>query len=460
MRSKDPKAKPKFEMRSEDAVKFNSWSKRVMKYVAPASHSDDRGKKVFRLPEPHVAATIDFQDVDKPAFGQVDTYGNRVSRYFVEDKKLIGLEEIGYQELVKLAESMQRIPVLSRYVSVGSMEEYVFEWLETSYLGRTKKDMVETVLKKLEESVRENEIWIPVPNVIISKSIRIGRIELRTVTKTLMDQWEADWNRHNIEDSKEIEQLFRKYRKRYQGRAAAFVKIVAEENRAEELAFSEAQRSISVLRYFDPALQDPNTTSYCGLDGRYLVPKTFSISTENVRRPKFHGGFHGTPPIPWILTPPYIATIRSNGLDILSRVLSSDDRTSFQEGVLNAILIYTRSALESEPVDKLIYILAALESILLRKRDRSISQNVRERMAMYIGDSLKDSKMLVSDFKKVYSLRSDFLHYGLKREEEEILRRFMGNTWLLFNNVLLDIDKYETKIKFIQELDDRRLTPK
>lgn len=450
----------KLEIKDPHRVQFNAWAKRIVKYIGPAGELNNRVKRDFPLPDPHISATIDFEDVKDLTLGHVDTYGNRVSRYFEMDQRLVGLEGHGYQGLLKLVKSMHSIPLLNRYLSLDLIEGSVFEWLENYYLGRTRKDMMDSVLPDFQKSIRLNEIWIPVPHVITTNTILIGKIALRTITKTLIDQWETDWKRHNSEDSEGIQHLFTKYRKRYQGRAAAFLLIEAEENRAKQIAFTEAKRSISVLRYFDPALQDPHIASHCELDGRYLIPKSFSISTKNERRPTFHEGVHGRPPIPWKLTPPYLSVIKSNGLDILSRILASDDRISFQEDVLNAILIYSRSALESETVDKLIYIFAALESILLRKGERNISQNVRERMAVHIGDSLKDSKMLVSDFKKAYSVRSDFLHHGLKREEERIVRRFMANTWLLFYKVLLDIDKYQNKNEFIQVLDERKLTPK
>ncbi|MCH7576169.1 MAG: hypothetical protein IIA59_13745 [Candidatus Marinimicrobia bacterium] len=316
-----------------------------------------------------------------------------------------------------------------------------------------------TIVEQLEKRITENEIWIPVPHLIISQSVEIGKIKLRTIDESLFDQWQGDWISRNPEHEGSTEQLFVKYRKRFQGRAAAYIKILAEPNRAEELAFMEAERSISILRYFDPAMQDPPKMSYCGLEGRYFTPRSFSIRTISDREPEFNEGYHGTLPVPWVLSPSYLGVIRSSGLDALGAILADENRTPFQKDILDSMFIYTKCALESDPINKLIFILAALESMLLRDTNEPLTQNVGERMAMYIGDSLADNKSLVADVKKVYRLRSSFLHHGKKREDITTLNRFMVNVWLLFNNLILDINHYQSRDEFIQALDDKKLSP-
>ncbi|MCH8837550.1 MAG: hypothetical protein IIA60_07065 [Candidatus Marinimicrobia bacterium] len=439
---------------------LNAKAKELLGWVRPPYEWDGGSLAPYKLPKPSVSATVESKEIEDPQFGQADDHGQFITRFFLDDNKLAGLERDAYEELVIVAETMQALPELRNVSSIATLESLIFSWIEESFLDLTQQDMVAKVLELLEPLIKENEIWIPVPILIISENINIGNIELRTIDERLLVEWQEFENSRFPDSEERLESIYKDYRKKYQGRAAAFIKIIAEPNYAEEVAFRETDRAISVLRYYDPALQDPNLISYCGLEGRFLTPTSFTIHTENDANPVFHKGYHGTLPLPWILDPPYLSIIRSNGLDIMGTMLTDDAITPFEQAIMDSILIYTRSAFESEPVDKIIYILAALETILLRGKKERISSNVRERMAEFIGDGTEDKKMLISDFKRVYKLRSDFLHHGQKRNDVIILERFMVNTWLLFNNLLLEKDKYKTKAEFLKSLDDNLRTTK
>lgn len=433
---------------------LNAKAKEILGWVRPPYDWDGGSLAPYKLPKPYVSATVDSKDIEELQFGQADDHGRFIARFFLDDNKLVGLERDAYEELVLVAETMGAMPELRNVSSILTLESLIFKWVEESFLDLTEQDMVARVLELLEPRIKENEIWIPVPILVISENITLGNIELRTIDERLLDEWQEVENSRFPDSKEHFESIYKDYRKEFQGRAAAFIKITAEPEYAKELAFYHADRAVSLLRYFDPALQDPHNISYCGLEGRFLKPTSFSINTENDTNPAFHKRYHGTIPLPWVLAPQYLDVIRSNGLDTLSAMLAAEALTSFEQAILDSILIYTRSAFESEPVDKIIFILAALETILLRGKKERISSNVRERMAEFIGDGTADKKMLISDFKRVYKLRSDFLHHGQKRNDVDILERFMVNTWLLFNNLLLVKDEFKTKAQFLKSLDD------
>lgn len=386
--------------------------------------------------------------------------GIKDSIFFVDDSgsQLIGFEGQAYQDFLYLAESMHRGPSLYLSTSERTVRELIFNWIGDSYCGKTNEEMVSVVLEGLRDAVSVNKIWIPVPHLILSEPLDIGKISLQTLDAELFDSWLYEWNAEGAEYQAANEKMFSNYRKRFQGRSAAFIEIIAEPERALEIAFQDAEQSISILRYFDPAMQDPMMLSYLGLDGKYLIPNTFAIVRTGHRIPAFGGQFIETPPIPWKLTSSWLAIIRSNGLDTLSEMLTDDKRSAFEKNILDSMLIYTRSALETDLVDKIIYIFAALESILLRKSDRSNAKPLGERMAQFIGDGSDDIKQIKADVEKVYEDRSKFLHHGEKSEDSKALRRFMKYTWLFFNNLLIVKDEFQNKRDFIQHLEDKKRT--
>ncbi len=61
-----------------------------------------------------------------------------------------------------------------------------------------------------------------------------------------------------------------------QGFAAATIKLFAEPRRASEIAFEEADRVVSLLRFFSPATHIPEVFSYCTLQGKSTSKRWYS----------------------------------------------------------------------------------------------------------------------------------------------------------------------------------------
>jgi hypothetical protein len=133
-------------------------------------------------------------------------------------------------------------------------------------------------------------------------------------------------------------------------------------------------------------------------------------------------------------------------------------RTEFQEKLLDALLLYSRSTREKDLAGRLVYMLVAIETILLRDENESIQQNIGERMAFIIGNNLEARRAKIRHLKDAYGLRSKFIHHGETIAEIESVRAFMLDVWTLFTTLLKVSHKYHTKAQLINSLDARRLS--
>jgi hypothetical protein len=147
--------------------------------------------------------------------------------------------------------------------------------------------------------------------------------------------------------------------------------------------------------------------------------------------------------IPWKLENEFIDMIRNNGLDILSNVLLQAEKSDFQNQVLNSLFIYSQSALAVDVEDKLIYVLVAVESILLRDANEPIQQNIGERMAFLLENTADKRKAIIKNVKEVYAVRSKFIHHGQTIDEMELITTFMSNTYRFFLVLIMNINKYK-----------------
>ena len=146
-------------------------------------------------------------------------------------------------------------------------------------------------------------------------------------------------------------------------------------------------------------------------------------------------------------------------LSILDNLLGlRSKRNQFQEKLLAALILYSRSAISKDLADKLVYILVALESIFLRNSSEPIQQNLGERIAFLIGDSLEKRKRIIKVTRETYTLRSGFVHHGRSIDDLEIMREFMLYAWQAIVSLIHQSNSVSTVDALLDMLDDRKLS--
>jgi hypothetical protein len=159
----------------------------------------------------------------------------------------------------------------------------------------------------------------------------------------------------------------------------------------------------------------------------------------------------------WVISDAMVREFRQVGLDALSRLLSKGRKSVFEEELLDAILIYSRNSLFDDPANRLIYILAALESLLLRDNNEPIQKNLGERLAFVVGTTLDERIAIRDNVTRVYELRSGFLHHARALAGMDTLEQFMLYVWRAFVVLITDMDKFESKRDLIEVLERRKM---
>lgn len=232
-----------------------------------------------------------------------------------------------------------------------------------------------------------------------------------------------------------------------QGLAAATAKVTAEPQRAYEVVLRESERAVAALRvYHVAATTTPEVTSYCALLGRENVEgiKHLEMGDGRVRRTSDRPV--GKPVLHWHLSDDDVRKYTETfGFDHVNKLLASKSRTRFQETLLDALLLYSRSTREKDLAGKLVYTLVAMESVLLRNDTEPIQQNVGERVAFINTNEVVKRRQIIRNLKAAYDLRSKFVHHGNTIEDRETVRQFMINAWALFTTLAEASQRFETK---------------
>jgi hypothetical protein len=288
-----------------------------------------------------------------------------------------------------------------------------------------------------------------------------GRVTFRAITKAMMEEWEASALSKCTTDNERtaVKTGMERRRKKFQALATGTMKIEAEPDRAYEIACRETDKSVSLLRFFSPAMLDPAKTSYSAPLGRqhgdsydYLLVKEKKIVGHNA-------GLTDKSSPAWNFTVEDQQNFAPE-LQVLHELLVADKLTDFQEIVLNALIVFSRSFLAKEISDKLIYMLVALESVFLKDTGEFNQDAISLRMAYMQNVSVTERKQIIADVKAVYKLRSLYVHHGqrISFDESELLKRFKRHALLSLMALIPLAATNISKSGFFEDLETRRLT--
>jgi hypothetical protein len=417
-----------------------------------------QGERAFR-PDIHPF----FHFTEKDIIGEIevstsDYRGRQTGRMFDRNGKPFGLVGKDYRDLEALAARLQQVSTIRPHISIRCLTNSAFNWLKKRHRGETEEPFTGFVLRECASLVQDSEIWVPLFNVSIQSEFSVGRIKFKTLTREMFDSW-LERMQKNVPQERQpgLQVALNRTRSRLQGHAAATTAVTAEPLRAQELAGEEAEYSIAALRFFHFANMTPYARSYCTFAGSENLPASSTLTVRSGMIEQWQDSAFPAGRLVWELSDQDIREFRDAGLDALSQVLTKDKRSPFENELLDAILIYSRNSLLNDVASRLIYILAGIESVLLRDNNEPIQKNIGERLAFIVGRT-PDERMSVRDsLTRAYRLRSAFLHHGRALDEMDALEVFMRHVWRGFLFLIQNKHRFHTKQDLIEALERRKM---
>jgi hypothetical protein len=408
-------------------------------------------------PDVHISATLTDEDIKDLKTSRRDREGNEVSRAFYHEGKTIELAGEGYQVLKCVAEGMRKAPDLRDAVSMTVLIDLIFDWIEVRYKDETSLSMTEFVLHQVTQKIREFEVWIPIAATRVQSQFEFGNMEIRSITRDMLDEWETRERQEHPEASSAHDVFFERWRKALLGLAAATIKIRAEPTRAYELAFAEAARTLAVLRCLSFYSGVPFTVSNSVPLGEENTKHFMYVITLEGRIVSWSSGFKDTRYDEWRIDNADLELMKSYGMDKFSALLKQKKPTSFQRDLLHALQLYGRSSTLRDPADKLTYIFAALEALLSVDRKQSFDDWVY-RLIMFVDTAAAGRKNALRTTRTVFARRLSFVHSEHTRQDLESLEEFMIIAWTFFMNVVGNADTFKFRADFIEAIDNKILS--
>jgi hypothetical protein len=406
----------------EAARRFNELADQILTKITFKLEASGQVKEfrpdiypVAQIPERETIGEISVMD------SLVDTTGKERGRFFEHEKRNMGLVGESFESLSQLVRRLHDTPDLKETTSHEFILDTAFEWIEGKHKNTQCSTFTEYVLKRSNDEIRDFEVWFPVYRTYLESSFPMGRVVFQTISRQMMDECEARIPKSDPETAIAVQSAFARDRSVLQACAAAGTKIRAERTKALATSRELAEDAVGLLRFFSPANWTPKLRSYCTLLGSENVRGTAELFLHGTSVETYHRGALDSGAF-WVLSNSYLSNFPGL-LDRLQTLAAAPDYSPFRQAIYDALLVYSRNSVAITPTDKLVYILVALESLLVRGENEPLAKNVGERFAFLIGES-KETRIAVRDnTTEIYRHRSGFLHHGRSVKDLDVSGR-------------------------------------
>ena len=418
------------------------------------------GNQGFKSDVPVVKTITDKDIIGSPDLSITNNLGQTVNRYFHINQKRFGLSEQNYAKVVDISENIQSLTALRSKVSSQFIENVLFTWIHNKFSNEKYTTIfIEELQNEIVQSVKPITTWIPIANLETEASFSVSNSEICSLSKDVLQEWENKLLSITPSKKANISKLFENIKAKFQGLAAVVTTLEAEPKHALQYTMLEAQRITSILGIFSAGVFVPNVRCASKVKGSENIAETTTFLHAGDYDFQMNSGIVAMSSNQfWRLSKDRISEIKNVALDKLSEMLNADSLNEYEDAILNSVLLYSKSAFTLDPVEKVVYILSALESIMLKNNTEPIQQNLAERFAVFSVDQLKERKEIIKSIKDVYGLRSRYLHHGQKSSELELVESFMLYVWKLFISLINQKNEFTTKIEFLNAIDDHKLS--
>lgn len=411
----------------------------------------------------YTSATIKNENILDAKYSLSNMFGDEVCRFFFKDGTPYGLIDESYQKYCIVAQKIYKHKNISDLLSLQYIKEKLFLWIEKKTVTAENTDFYDYLSNACKVDIAEQEVIIPVPFTLSTRNFQLGKLTFKTVTEKMIDGWFQQANENNTEvdegQTHSINDLKVMIQKSIQGYLAGHYICTAEKQRAQEMAYEEFSKTLSFLRLLSPA-----NFHYKVNCATHEYGKNFSseiiylvINKEN-RKADYNTEIINSNLI-WNIDEKIVEHLSRGAFLKIHELLISNSLSEYKNKLQNAIMIYSKSVISHEIYDKILYILVAIETMLLKTDTEPIQQNIGQRLSFLVANNLAERKKVIKTIKDIYSIRSKYIHHGvIDFKDDELMRNFMNYAWKGFIRMLDLMDKFSTRMEFVEYLDNLLLS--
>jgi len=389
----------------------------------------------------------------------VNGLGEETGRYWDTNNGRVGYEDDGYAAVKDLARRLAQTKLLQNRVSEEFLIDELFTWLNETLESKRQDEFMEFISSKAAKQIRVHEFWIPVYRTYSSCEFAIGDVQFKTFSPAMLDRWYSRIPDEERKRAPAADMALIRQRSLLQGSLAAVIVIEAEPQKAVAAAHIAASEAIAILRFLSEVNWTCRITSHCLPVGKEITQTAMDILVENGEIRKISKSVIDQGPSGWNIDAARATPLTTGVLEMLQQLASERSTTELRTDLYGALQLHARASIATEVVHKLVFVIAAAESIFLRNSNEPIQKNLGERLAFLLGQSVEERKSVIKNVDDFYALRSALIHHGkeIEDDQKDIVDEFFVNVWLSFVALMRNGDQWKTRNDMFVALEERKL---
>jgi len=388
----------------------------------------------------------------------VDYKGRTIGRYFQIDGKRVGLDGEAYQKVLSLTDRILRTHAWREKVGQSYVEQAILEWIKIRLIDSANiSEFVNYFEEKIVRDLKKITVHVPLAQTVVEEPFEFCGAIIENLSKEYFDKIFRVPREH--ENAPEVIAYFEKTREEFQGLAAIRFDLECVPDFAFNTAIDRAKAITDLLSIYSSAIFSVDTKSVCKIRGTELIEQATIFLMDEHEGAKARSSVLDVASMKLKqLSKKEIARNKEFGMNILSEMVKAEALTEFERAILSMSYLYSKAAFTDNALEKLVYVLSALESTLLKSSSEPIQQNLAERLAICIKPDLERRKQVIKTLREVYSIRSNYLHHGNSSEERDQIKKFLMNAWEFFIVLISNSKTFKTRADFLTYLDDLKLS--
>jgi hypothetical protein len=393
-------------------------------------------------PEKPVVAALDESNISGPVWTATpDPRTDRiVARAVGGNGRHLELDEEGCAQLDLLAERWASLPAFVGLTTIDAMRERLQRWCAAILLDALNESCVPFIVAALTEELDTHEVWIQLSGIDVEHRFQLGKVDLCGISPTIIDRWLTEARDAGFSEAS-LDLYKVALSEKWQGQTAAVYRAYGDADIVQRDAAEEAERVCALLRVVDPHGSSPSSRSFLqpvelysqGNIRRALTDPTKTTCSMEERP---WDGLDGMPDGLRITRESLPLLWRDAGLVHVHQLLTSDPMAAFQKDVLRALLIYARQHLTVDPVEKTIFTISAVETLLFGGQTKLDQRATKRRLSGFLAGQPAVKEHIFTCVKAAYDFRNNFLHHGRSIADTRQVENFLLVVWCFFTRVL------------------------
>lgn len=362
---------------------------------------------------------------------------------------------ISFNELV---EDLLKVEVIGKTISKRRVKDILFDWLKGMYKNEINVSLTDYALDRFKQVIETVEIWIPINNLSVYEPLKINNLLFKKLDEKTINHWYNEDLRRAPKSFDFITKIYQDKIGEGKDKVFSIYSNTGEREKCFEIAFEETKKIITVLHLYSEIIKNPFSTSYVFVLGqenlqyvKHLIVKDNILITPNEQALSFLNF--------WEITKADIKKFDEKGFSKVLNLFYTEKINDYEKNLRAALRNYLRICFLKEIEYKIILIFSALETMFIGKESEGITKNLSESVAMFVGIELEERKRILQNLRKVYNLRSKFVHSAhLTDVEKDSLKYFFNYVWDTFMLLIENPNNFRTKKELCDFIQDKKLS--